>query len=258
MIHNLGWWRKAVFLFAAAAWLAGDATAQSNAAHGATGAACRVMANACLVREPADREWHLMIRGSIPSLCGAYLLVLDARGKIVHQGVIPHGEYPEASPLVVSIPKDGIAGDYEVKFIGRQDDLLGILYPVSDLPEVYRSPSSTGHSKDALLWFQVPPGQTEATASAYKAHMLVKDSSGRVVADTRNGQYGGDKYGAKYRFSNYVTFPVSPGTLYSLHPDAMYFGLKPDVYATFNPAGWFFPDPALASNAWWRIAGLGK
>ena len=154
-----------------------------------------IMPNGYYVRESEDQEWHIAVSGKIPSLCGIYLIVYDKSGKVVHHGVVPHGDYGAESPFRVTVPKDGVAGDYKIKIIGNQ-------------PTTWESNLPLKRLKGGLLrhrhvlgtrprpWRQglcpVPNAARAGRAgfACVQGHLVVKDESGAVVADTRKGQYG--------------------------------------------------------------------
>ena len=209
----------------------------------------RIQANGIYLREATDGPWQLTLTGAIPSLCGAYILVLDAAGKVVHHGVVPHGEYPPDKPLRIPIAADGLAGDYLVKLIGYQDDVMGLAMPLSDLPlEVYGHHSfAIAHElKDVPIWFRLPPGQTTLTIGGYKGHLRVRDAQGKTVAESRlDGYYAGEKYGQKYRFCHVMELELQPETPYQLFRECLYFHSTEPLYLAFDPQRWFVPDPRL-------------
>jgi hypothetical protein len=215
-----------------------------------------IMAKGYFVRESTDMDWEFRISGKIPSLCGIYLIVHNAERKIIHQGTVPHGNYPVDTPFVIKIPKDGMTGDYKIKIIAAQPDYLGLNLPLTNLKEVYEfQRGSIGHDKDRYLLFQVAPSQTQLTVSGYKGHLIVREQkTGKTVADTRKGVYGGEKHGAKHRFQNYITFKTAPGVVYRLEPQSFYFGFcDSTVYAMFKPDAWFMPNKKLSAIKWWRL-----
>lgn len=229
--------------------VAGDAEGRGQSSH-------HIMAKGYYVRETEDTDWSFSVNGKITSMCGIYLIIYDANGKIIHQGVVPYGNYPPGRPYTIKIAKDGVVGDYKIKLIAAQEDVMGINLPLTNLKEVYEIQRTTiGHAGRRYLLFQVAPGQTELTVSAYKGHLRVKEnSSGKVVADTSDGSYGGDKRGAEFRFSNYIKFAVKPGIVYRLEPQAFYFGFGGGtVYCMFRPDGWFLPEASLRKVKWWHL-----
>ena len=215
-----------------------------------------LVAKGYFVRESQDMDWEFRISGDIVSMCGIYVIVYDANGKIIHQGEVPHGKYSVDAPYVIKIPKDGLTGDYKIKIIAAQSDFLGINLPLTNLKEVYEVDRTTlGHAKDRYLLFQVAPSQKELTVSAYKNHLVVRDQkTGKIVADTRKGKYGGESRKSKFRYSNYITFKTEPGVVYRVEPKSFYFGFADaKVYAMFKPDGWFLPNPKLSEIKWWRL-----
>jgi hypothetical protein len=216
----------------------------------------RIQANGIYLREATDAPWNLTLTGRIGSLCGAYLLVLDAAGKVVHQGVIPHGEYPAERPLRIPVPADGVAGDYLVKVIGYQDDVMGLAMPLSDLPlEVYGHHSfAVAHELKAVpVWFRLPAGQTKLTLGGYKGHLLLRDAQGKTVADSKlDGYYAGEKHGQKFRFCHVMELELQPETDYQLYRECLYFSSAEPLYLVFERARWFVPDPRLDELKWWE------
>jgi len=51
-----------------------------------------------------------------------------------------------------------------------------------------------------------------------------------------------------------VEFAVTTGAVYRLKRDCFYFRdyLGKRLFMAFDPARWFFPDPALDDVAWWE------
>jgi hypothetical protein len=208
-----------------------------------------VMAGGYYAREVKDQEWHLRLVGEIPSLCGAYIVIHDAAGKIVYHGVIPHGQYPADRPYVVAIKPDGTVGDYKIVMVGHQNDLLGVTVPYTDLPsEVYGGANFTiGHEPDVEPLFRAPDGVTKMSLGAYKGHLKVADQTGRVVADTRVG-------GVLKKYDMTTDFDVKPGDTYRLQLECFYFRsyLPGTLFIAFDPARWFSPTAALDQVKWWE------
>ncbi len=212
-----------------------------------------IMANRYYIREVKDQPWQLRISGKIPSLCGIYVIIYDKNKKVIFNGAVPGADYPAAKPYIINIPEDGITGDYAVKIIGAQDDYMKIDLPISSLPEVYYMLSTTiGHEKGRKVLFMVPEDK-EIILSAYKGHLKVTDSSGKVVADTRNGKYGGTAYKAKYRYSNYIPVKCKKGEVYTILPEAFYFRSNVGLYVMFKADGWFVPNKQLDKINWWQV-----
>lgn len=214
------------------------------------------MPEAYYVRETEDKDWSLNFSGEVVSMCGIYVIVYGVNGEVVHNGMIPYGRYPMEKAYSIKIKKDGVVGDYKIKIIGAQSDFMALNLPLTELKEVYQvSRTTLGNEKGRYLLFQVPPGQNELTVSAYKGQLQVKEeATGKVVADTSKGQYGGDSTKGKFRFSNYVSFNPVPGITYRLEPQSAYFGFGDDtVYAMFAPDSWFLPNPKLIEIKWWRL-----
>jgi len=212
-----------------------------------------IMAKKYYLREADDQIWQLRISGKISSLCGIYVIIYDKNKKVIFNGEVPGGNYPITKPYVVNIPKDGITGDYAVKIIGAQDDYMKINLPISTLPEVYYMESTTiGHDKNRKVHFKVPEDK-EIIFSAYKNHLEVKDSSGKVVADTRNGKYGGSAYKAKFRYCNYIPLKCKKGEVYTILPQSFYFRSNTGLYVMFKADGWFVPNQQLDKIKWWKL-----
>ena len=208
-----------------------------------------VMADGYYAREVRDQEWHLRLVGEIPSLCGAYVVIHDAAGKIIHHGMIPHGTYPADRPYVATIKPDGIVGDYKIVMIGHQNDILGVAAPYTDLPfEVYGGVNFTiGNAPGVDLYFQAPEGIAKMNLGAYCGHLKVLDSAGKVVADTRVG-------GKPKKYDMTVEFAVKPGETYCLQRECFYFNsyIPGTLFFAFDPARWFCPTSTLDRVKWWQ------
>jgi hypothetical protein len=209
-----------------------------------------VMAAGYYAREVRDQEWRLKLVGEIPSLSGAYVVVHDAKGRLVYGGVIPHGKYPPEKPYQVAVKPDGIAGDYKIIIVGYQDDMLGLMTPFTDLPlEVYGGGTmSMGHDANAKPFFKVPEGVTKMKLGAYVGNLQVYDAAGKLVADTR-------KEGVKEKYDNTIEFPVIPGQVYRFERQTMYFrSYTPGAFFIgVRPEKCFVPDPELDKVKWWEL-----
>lgn len=208
-----------------------------------------MMAGGYYAREDTDREWHVRLVGEIPSRCGAFIVIHDAKGKAIFHGKVPCGKYPEEKPFIVTVKPDGVTGDYKIVLCGHQDDLLGVQVPFTDLPfEVYGGTNfSMGHEPEAKPWFKAPPGVTKIKFGAYKGHLKILDKNGRVVADTRQSK-------VVEKYDNMVECPVVPGESYQLIREVMYLRCASPrtLFLCFDPARWFRPDEALDEVKWWE------
>jgi hypothetical protein len=210
-----------------------------------------VLANGYYARETEDREWHLRLVGEIPSLCGTYIVIHDAAGKIIHHGMIPRGQYPADKPYEVAIKADGIVGDYKIIFVGHQNDRLGLSTPYTDLPfEVYGGEGdsmSIGHALGVDLFFQVPAGVEKMKLGAYFGKLKVTDKAGAVIADTRVS-------GKVEKYDTTLEFAVKPGETYRLARECFYFrSFVPNTfYFAFDPARCFSPTSTLDQVKWWE------
>lgn len=215
-----------------------------------------IMPKGYFVQETEDKDWSCTISGDVVSMCGIYVIVYDVNKKIIYQGKVPHGKYSIEKPYVIKIKKDGAVGDYKIKILAAQPDFMAFNLPMTELKEVYEIQSTTiGHDKDRYLMFQVPPGQKELTVSAYKGHLQVtEEATGKVVADTSKGEYGGEERKSKHRYCNYISFNPFPETTYRLEPKSFYFRFGgATIYTMFKPDGWFLPNPKLSEIKWWRL-----
>lgn len=212
----------------------------------------QVMADGYYVRETRDQAWQLRIIGEIPSLCGAWILVHDRAGRKVVSRQIPHGAYPEEAPWVAEVPRDGIEGDYVIRIIGHQRDLLGVHVPLTNLPgEVYGGNRFTiGHERGRRIAFQVDASRREVKVGAYKGHLTVRDATNGIVADTR--QHALPEAGSEFRFANVVKCAVQAGSTYWIVPEAFYFSTDERLYLTYDPGRWFLPDAAIENVKWWQ------
>jgi len=221
------------------------------AASGAKEVRHQVMANGYYAREVRDQDWHVRIVGEIPSLCGAYLLIHDAKSRVIHHGVVPHGKYPSGKPFVVTVKKDGVVGDYKIIMVGHQRDKLGVTVPWTDLPyEAYGGSSfSIGHDLNIKPFFKPPPGVKKMHLGAYKGHLRVLDAKGKVVADTYTQ---GRKHG---RYDNAVEFKVKPGATYTIERKCFYFRsyIPGTLFLAFERGRSFAPSPELDKVKWWEL-----
>lgn len=254
------------------------ATVHGGEAAKPTAPAISLMADGYYAREPADREWSIRLRGTIPSLCGAWLLVFDPAGKVLHSGQVAHGVYPDDRPFTVTLPADGRTGDCMIKLIGMQEDLMSLRLPLTDLPmEVYGGRNfAVRTEKGARLCFKgfdrprtkpsleeslaavteggpapAEAGQTRVTLGAYKGHLVVKNGTGKVVANTRTPLEGTEIESGKY--DNLTTFPTVPGETYWLEQECMYFGSTNTLYVACEPGHWFQPDLRFEAIKWWTL-----
>ena len=217
-----------------------------------------IMAYGKYAKESEDCDWSIRITGNVPSLCGAYILLHDVNGKIIHKGKIPHGEYAVDNPFVMDIKKDGVAGDYKIIIIGQQEDHLGINLPLTTLPfEVYGGTNfALGRDEKSNPAFKVEK-EKEVVVGAYKGHLSILDEKNKAIIDTaKESKYAGtaglDKHKA-FRYCNYVTLKAEPGKIYFVDDyKTFYFKFKPAVYLTFEPEKWFNPDVRLDEVKWWR------
>jgi hypothetical protein len=209
-----------------------------------------VMAGGYYARETQDQEWRLTLVGEIPSLPGAYVVVHDAQGRLVHAGRIPKGKYPPEEPYTVTVKPDGITGDYRIIIVGHQDDMLGLQVPFTDLPqEVYGGGSmSMGHDFTAKPYFRAPEGVTKIKLGAHQGQIQIYDAGNKLVADTRKG-------GGRERYDNTIEFDVKPGMTYRFERQTMYFrSYTPNAFfLAFTPGRWFAPDPKLLEVKWWEL-----
>lgn len=182
------------------------------------------------VRESGDQSWVLQIRGDVPSLAGCYVLVHDARGKLILKRHIPHGNYTDAHPLDLTIPKDGWAGDYRVIVVGREADVLGLNLPLSTLNlEVYSGTLFATRSP-GNLWFLAEAGESPQ-------EFVGTSGAVRILRDGKP-----------------VTGSLEPGKLYALGlGKTFYFQATPGTHLSFWAERNFLPTAELNSICWWQL-----
>lgn len=220
----------------------------------------RILSEAVYLREPTDTHWQIRFTGKVPSLCGMYVVIHDAPGNVLYQGLVPHGSYSAREPFTISFKPDGKTGDYRVVFVGQQEDVLGIPQPVSDLPyEVYGGKWFSLDGDKLPVYFKAPPGVSEMAMGAFKAELRILNSNAEVLADTRTGgkqvENEKDKNWPYFsRNEKFVEFPIAPDALYSVDAGStMYFKTRETVYLAFDPKKLFFPAPELNEVKWWRF-----
>lgn len=104
-------------------------------------------------RETEDRDWHVRICGELVSPAGVYVVVTGANSRAIFRGRVPKGEYPPESPYRVTVPRDGVTGNYLLTLFGTQADYAGIRTPYTDLPlEVYTPSHRTMPFSGSMSW----------------------------------------------------------------------------------------------------------
>lgn len=234
----------------------------TSSAKAAAPLARSLMADGYYVREVKDQEWHIRIAGTLPRQPGLYLIVLGAEGKRIFQGEVPSGTYTDDTPFVLTVPADGVTGDYVLKFIGQQDNLTGLRMPLTDLPfEVYGGINfavgyGKGPGQERKVAFKVPPGVTRVPMNGWRGDIRVLKADGSVLSDSKTDAV---PEGAPNRVfgKNYVEIQptVEAGQTYWIDPyGVLYVNFKEPMYLTFDPARWFQPPATMDINKmkWWK------
>lgn len=225
--------------------------------------------NAAYVRETKDQAWTIRISGDFPAPPGLYFIVYNEKGDVALKSPVPAGSYSPEAPFVLTVPADGLAQQYVIKWVGATGP-VGCNYfrgplPMTDLPfEVYGGFS--GYS--AVLWtqggrfyilhpppsgkqlrrvsFQVKPGVESITFTG-SANLRILDDRGAVVAEGKSYKAPPPPAaGSKATPAAGLTVKTRPGQIYWVDP-----GKDPGfetaegsekVYVTFDPERWFSPS----------------
>ena len=218
-----------------------------------------LMASAVFVRETKDQEWHIRVVGSLPCGPGIYVVVFNAQKKMVFHGEIPFGTYAETKPFLLTVPADGVTGDYAIKLVGQQDDIMGLVLPLTDLHhEVYDGTGTAlGYApagQARLVAFKVPEGQTQIQATGGRGNFRILKADGSVLIDSKTAAIPADSPEKHWKKDELeIRAQVAPGQTYWFDPyEIFYFGFKDPVYLTFDPDLWFAPTFSLGDVKWWK------
>jgi hypothetical protein len=223
-------------------------------------------------REPDDREWHLTFVGEVPEYPGGYIVLHDAASRLVYHGELPRGTYTVEKPFVVTVPKDGITGDYRLVLLVSEGVVLGLRRPLSDLPfeEVGGHYAfRMGSPWPVPVFFRAPADTTSMAMAGYKAYVRVFNMKGEIIADGRvdgrtleqmdeaQRKRMGDSFG---KYDIISEFPVEPGQLYVLDSNAAVntFPDSEERYLALDPAKLFVPDSKLTAVKWWQLVRAGQ
>lgn len=218
-----------------------------------------ILTHVIYVRKDKDQEWHIRATGNLPCGPGLYAVVFNAQKKVIFHGEIPFGTYSEKKPFLLTVPADGATGDYAIRLVGQQDNIMGLLFPLTDLPhEVCDGTgtalgyASTGQAR--LVAFKPLEGQTHVQATGGRGHFRILKADGSVLADSKTAAMSADSTEKHWRKSDVeVRAPVMPGQTYWFDPyDLFYFGFKDPAYLTFDPDRWFAPTFSLGEDKWWK------
>ena len=217
-----------------------------------------IMAEACYVRETTDQEWHIRIVGTLPLGPGFYAVIWNAAGKIILQGEIPSGTYAVDKPFVLTVPADGVAGEYVIKLIGPQDNFLANRMPMTDLPfEVYGGCGfALGYGRQGevrKVLFRVPEGTTNIVFGGWGEGYRILKADGGVLVDSEKDAVLDPNDRRKKTFEVHPN--VTADETYWIDPYGIfYFGFKEPAYLAFDPARWFAPAIKMDFNKikWWK------
>lgn len=205
----------------------------------------RMMMTAIDMRKAVDQDWELRIAGEIPSRAGTYLVMYNALGKLTLQKHIPHGVYDAQNPLVIPMAADGYVGDYRLHIIGQQEDMLGLLLPISSLPlEVYTGTYFAARQTPPIF-FKAPPGVEVLHLHSARVGQEIHEGD-QLVLDTQ-------KDGVQEKLTWVAPLKTRPDAVYSFRRmNVLYFGAKEPLHLCFDIQRWFVPDPRLDDIQWWE------
>jgi hypothetical protein len=219
-----------------------------------------IMSDFCYVRESVDQELKINFVGTLPRGPGLDVLVWDINRKLVLHQEVPYGTYKPEAPFVLTVPKDGAAGEYAIKLMGQQDNFLALRRPLTDLPyEVYGGKGfALGYANERgtlrQVAFKVPDGVTKISLEGWRGFLRVRNAAGAVIADSKeNGKTTGTNRHPNTSIS--ISLDVKPGEVYWIEPyDALYFTFQEPAYLVFNPNRWFAPSPKwdFTNFEWWK------
>lgn len=206
----------------------------------------RLMMSSIDLREPVDQAWQIRIAGEVPSRAGMMLIMFDAQGKLHLKQHLPYGVYPADQPLVIDMPADGITGDYRLIAIGFQEDIRGLLLPVSTLPlEVYSGTYFAARNTPPIL-FKAAPGVEVYHIRSYLVGQQLYEGDEVVLDTQKNGVQEGRNW--------FAPLKPRPDAVYSFRKmNVFYFGAKEPLHLCFDIQRWFVPDPKLNDIKWWEL-----
>lgn len=237
------------------------ALSNTVAAADAADTALGLMCDSIYCREQVDQDWQVRITGQVVSLAGIYVLVQDVEGRVIFQGKVPAGQYPQDRPYVIRIPRDGVMGHYLVTVLGSQVDYQHIRLPYTDLPgEVYggKTFAVTTHGPrkpweviaPGQLFFQVSADRPQVTLTQGERPWTIHQVDGEVVFDVQ--QQGRIELHRSNRRKQWVgTFTGTPGKTYVIGHTLQWFLVQPAMYLSLTADRWFEPDPRFLTLKWW-------
>jgi hypothetical protein len=214
-------------------------------------------------REPSDREWHLTFIGEVSSRAGIYLIIHDANGKAIYHGELPCGSYTDEKPLVITVPKDGVRGDYRMVMLGNSATIFGLRRPFSDLPfeVVGGTDFYMGSPWPTPAFFRAPKDVKQMAIGGYKAHVRVLREDGEVICDGRvtgkslEQMESAQRARLEEHFNKWYfvdEFDIEPEQLYVLDSNAGVHTM-PAINVAVDPRLLFTPDPRLTDVKWWEL-----
>lgn len=224
----------------------------------------QLMMSSVYVKEARDQAWQVRIVGDLPRGPGIHLLVYNETGELLHRESVPFGSFPAERPHIITVPADGKAQQYAIKFLGQQDNLNGIIMPLTNLPyEVYGDsgymiapPRTTGQR--SLVAFQVTDTNPSPHFDGWRANYRILDSDGHVVADSKDRllPMGDPAKKGDERHVEMIVTGLTPGKTYWIDPyEIAYINIRSGkLYLTFDPERWFEPrlDWTLQDRPWWK------
>lgn len=242
------------------------ATAPKAAARfpGDTALTRQLMMSAVYVKETSDRAWQVRIVGDLPRGPGIHLLVYNEAGELLHRESVPFGSFTAERPHIINVPSDGKAQQYAIKFLGQQDNLNGIIMPLTNLPyEVY---GDSGYmigppraaKQRSLAAFQVTAANPSPHFDGWRGNYRILDADGQIVADAKDKvlPMGDPARKGDERHVEMIVTGLTLGKTYWIEPYAAgYINiLNGNLYLTFDPKRWFEPkfDWTLQKRPWWK------
>jgi len=226
----------------------------------------QLQADGVFVKETTDRRWQIRIAGTIPRQPGCLAVVYNEAGDVILRAPVASGTYADDRPFTINVPADGAAQQYVIKFVGQQDNLTGMIQPLTDLSfEVYGGRRftfgpGTVPKQRALAAFQVTPDVMPLHLGGWKGDYRLYDARGEIVIDSKDSRLPAGDPRKKWDEREVETLVpnLEPGNIYWFDSYGMgYLDIAiGNLYFTFDPERWFAPSLSwtLADRPWWKGA----
>lgn len=180
----------------------------------------------CVVREDLDHEIALRFTGAVGKggKGGFPVRVYSPDNRLVLDAEVPEGIH---APYVMTLPKDGMTGQYVVFFRAR-DGADNLMAPLSELPEVYHV-THWQQNGPTRFYTQAPEGE--------KISVTVGPISGQGQILNRTG----DRLLAQLMWGESMTADVDQDGVW-IALQCRYAGVAPRVLLSITPERWFAPD----------------